>query len=189
MVVEVRQHDQYGVKVDGTGRITLRNRKNLRKFGHASAPDKVVTQLPGPRPPVRAPPMPRPPTPKVASPPKPQPITSPPAIPALSPLGSPETSTPRRPMNPPRRRVPFEEPASVRIENEEVPPRQPTTSPLSPVPAPVPRIPFALSRLLPHNTDPDPEVPSPQQKQPDPPRQNYEMIRGASGNWIKMYKN
>lgn len=31
-VVEVRQDDQYVVKVDGSGRITLRNRKFLRKF-------------------------------------------------------------------------------------------------------------------------------------------------------------
>ena len=30
--VEVRQHDQYVIKVDGTGRLTLRNRKFLRKF-------------------------------------------------------------------------------------------------------------------------------------------------------------
>ena len=32
IVVEVRQHDQYMVKVDGSGRLTLRNRKFLRKF-------------------------------------------------------------------------------------------------------------------------------------------------------------
>ena len=31
-VVEVRQHDQYAIRVDGSGRITLRNRKFLRKF-------------------------------------------------------------------------------------------------------------------------------------------------------------
>ena len=30
--VEVKQHDQYVIKVDGTGRLTLRNRKFLRKF-------------------------------------------------------------------------------------------------------------------------------------------------------------
>ena len=28
-VIEVRQHDQYLVKVDGSGRVTLRNRKFL----------------------------------------------------------------------------------------------------------------------------------------------------------------
>ena len=31
-ITEVRQHDQYVVKVDGSGRVTLRNRKFLRKF-------------------------------------------------------------------------------------------------------------------------------------------------------------
>ena len=31
-VVEVRQHDQYVVRVDGSGRVTLRNRKFLRKY-------------------------------------------------------------------------------------------------------------------------------------------------------------
>ena len=31
-VVEVKQHDQYNVKVDGSGRVTLRNRRYLRKF-------------------------------------------------------------------------------------------------------------------------------------------------------------
>ena len=40
--VEVRQHDQYAIRVDGSGRITLRNRKFLRKFTPAmtrAAPD------------------------------------------------------------------------------------------------------------------------------------------------------
>ena len=31
-VVEVRQHDQYVVRVDGSGRVTLRNRQFLRRF-------------------------------------------------------------------------------------------------------------------------------------------------------------
>ena len=31
-MVEVRQHDQYVIRVDGSGRVTLRNRKFLRKF-------------------------------------------------------------------------------------------------------------------------------------------------------------
>ena len=32
IVVEVRQYDQYVVRVDGSGRVTLRNRKFLRKY-------------------------------------------------------------------------------------------------------------------------------------------------------------
>ena len=31
-VIEVRQHDQYVIRVDGSGRVTLRNRKFLRKY-------------------------------------------------------------------------------------------------------------------------------------------------------------
>ena len=31
-VVEVRQHDQYVVKIDGSGRVSARNRRFLRKF-------------------------------------------------------------------------------------------------------------------------------------------------------------
>ena len=36
LVIEVKQFDQYDVKVEGSGRVTLRNRKCLRKF------DKIV---------------------------------------------------------------------------------------------------------------------------------------------------
>ena len=42
LVIEVKQFDQYAVRVDGSGRVTLRNRKFLRKF------DKImVDRLPG----------------------------------------------------------------------------------------------------------------------------------------------
>ena len=41
-VIEVKQFDQYAVKVDGSGRFTLRNRKFLRKFGKI-----VVDHIPG----------------------------------------------------------------------------------------------------------------------------------------------
>ena len=42
-VVEVRQHDQYVIKVDGSGRVTLRNRQFLRRFYPA------VDERPAPR--------------------------------------------------------------------------------------------------------------------------------------------
>ena len=51
-VVECKDHDQYTVKVDGTGRLTLRNRKFLRKLKLMPKPspsptsDPVVTTLP-----------------------------------------------------------------------------------------------------------------------------------------------
>ena len=42
-VVEVRQFHQYVIKVDGSGRITLRNRQHLRKFTpYNAARDKVI---------------------------------------------------------------------------------------------------------------------------------------------------
>ena len=42
LAIEVKQFDQYAVKVDGSGRVTLRNRKFLRKF------DKIVVDyIPG----------------------------------------------------------------------------------------------------------------------------------------------
>ena len=46
--VEVRQHDQYVIKVDGSGRLTLRNRKFLRKFSPYSQGTRSppVTRLP-----------------------------------------------------------------------------------------------------------------------------------------------
>ena len=31
-VVEVRQYHQYVIRMDGTGRVTIRNRQHLRKF-------------------------------------------------------------------------------------------------------------------------------------------------------------
>ena len=33
IVIEVKQHDQYNVRVDGSGRVTLQNRTNLRVIG------------------------------------------------------------------------------------------------------------------------------------------------------------
>lgn len=53
-VVEVRQHDQYVIKVDGSGRVTLRNRRFLRKFSpiHNNMPpprsiyDDLATRVP-----------------------------------------------------------------------------------------------------------------------------------------------
>ena len=42
LVIEVKQFDQYAVRVDGSGRVTLRNRKILRKV------DKIIVDhIPG----------------------------------------------------------------------------------------------------------------------------------------------
>ena len=48
-VVEIRQHDQYVIKVDGSGRVTVRNRKFLRKFSPFSPPmpsKSLLDQMP-----------------------------------------------------------------------------------------------------------------------------------------------
>ena len=46
-VVECKEYDQYLVKVDGTGRATLRNRKHLRKFQPIPKHPRLPTMLPG----------------------------------------------------------------------------------------------------------------------------------------------
>lgn len=43
LIVEVNKFDQYAVKVDGSGRITLRNRKFLRKYQPYAATDPTIT--------------------------------------------------------------------------------------------------------------------------------------------------
>ena len=50
IVVEVRQHHQYVVKVSGSGRVTLRNRKHLRKFTPYKSPsaDEIIRSSPPP---------------------------------------------------------------------------------------------------------------------------------------------
>ena len=45
VVIEVRQYHQYVVRVDGSGRITIRNRKFLRKYTPACQPDRQRTIL------------------------------------------------------------------------------------------------------------------------------------------------
>ena len=51
IVIEVRQFDQYVVRVDGSGRVTLRNRKFLRKFLPVITREPITT-LPGPTVPI-----------------------------------------------------------------------------------------------------------------------------------------
>ena len=55
IIIEVRQFDQYVIRVDGSGRITLRNRKFLRRYVPVQAPQprrtiyddlRHITQLP-----------------------------------------------------------------------------------------------------------------------------------------------
>ena len=43
IIVEVKDHHQYSVKIDGSGRCTLRNRKHLRKFVPFIKPSETIT--------------------------------------------------------------------------------------------------------------------------------------------------
>ena len=45
LVVEVRQFDQYVIRVDGSGRVTLRNRKFLRKFMPVYAKPQIIDDM------------------------------------------------------------------------------------------------------------------------------------------------
>ena len=46
VVVETKPHSQYAIRVDGSGRITLRNRKHLRKFIPFEVKKNFITQIP-----------------------------------------------------------------------------------------------------------------------------------------------
>ena len=82
-IVEVRPHDQHVVRVDGSGRLTLRNRQFLRKvvpiFGPALPPDVPTSSSPVTRTtPTSSPALSGPPTPMApVDPPLPPPYTSP----------------------------------------------------------------------------------------------------------------
>ena len=67
VIVEVKQFDQYIVRVDGSGRVTLRNRKFLRKY------IPVLTRKPMINRPGLTVVHPPPPTPTTAPPPEPRP--------------------------------------------------------------------------------------------------------------------
>ena len=43
VVIEVRQFDQYVIRVDGSGRVTLRNRKFLRRYTPVKSPTPKMT--------------------------------------------------------------------------------------------------------------------------------------------------
>ena len=168
IVVEVRQFDQYVVRVDGSGRVTLRNRKFLRKYIPVISRDSLQHR-PGPT--TAAPSLPT-----TAAAPSPRAIPSPVAAKPVTPL-SVETPIPTpsksdsSPLSTPRR--------STRIFHKSQPvkpsplkfmtPQQPTSpsvvSPVQPAqdftPIPVPqspqssksqeKIPLAVRQLQPYN--------------------------------------
>ena len=143
-VVEVRQFDQYVVRVDGSGRVTLRNRKFLRKFLPIvqRAPLVMVTtpQSTG----SNANPRALPTTTLAPAPPRTdiQPtvaVSPPPSCPPVTPTDA----TPETPPSDPAPMV-LMDPA-----------------PDAPCESSPPRMPRALRCLLPHNSPGLKELPSP----------------------------
>ena len=112
IVIEVRQFHQYVVRVDGSGRVTLRNRRFLRKYTPA-VERRPVTSLPSlPRTPASGP-APAAPQPATSAPLVPPDLHGPPSAssspgqegaPSASPsplLSPPPHATPPAPVNPP----------------------------------------------------------------------------------------
>ena len=136
LIIEVLQFDQYRVRVDGSGRITLRNRKFLRKYipVHPPPPRRsIALDLPllSKTPQFRGSPTPKmTPPPPVADPTSTfQPTNQPPAIPTTPP---PTTSpTPNSP-EPTEHPTPTPSPSNTTLERS------------SPKPKPLP---LALRRL------------------------------------------
>ena len=109
VVVEVKDNDQYIVKVDGSGRMTIRNRKFLKKITPYSMTKHFKTSdYPETNPPVNQPPLaleadPRPqptqPLPEPEAEPNPEPTAPPQAAPAPAQAAEPT----QQPAEPPRR--------------------------------------------------------------------------------------
>ena len=132
IVIEVRQFHQYVIRVDGSGRVTLRNRRFLRRY--TPVVERVpVTMLPGPLQLEWRPALPSPSTEPV-QPPNPQPLPEP-----LT------TSTPDSP-NP----QPLPEPLTTSTPDSQ--PAYPhAVSQSTPIPS-ARKLPRSMARLLPFNT-------------------------------------
>ena len=75
IVIEVRQFDQYIVRVDGSGRVTLRNRKFLRHYIPV-VPRSAIISLPTPTAPQTESVYRAPPAPQEIPPTSPKPVTT-----------------------------------------------------------------------------------------------------------------
>lgn len=137
MIIEVRQFDQYVVRVDGSGRVTLRNRKFLRKYTPV-IPRAPIMMAPGHTPTL--------PTARA------EPKTS--HVPVSKPPPQPDSSLPTGPPHPTVTNP--QPPAPV----SSAPPQPPLTSDPGPVAETTPPstskatvvgVPRALRALMPHN--------------------------------------
>ena len=128
VVVEVRQHHQYVVKFDGSGRLTLRNRQHLRKFTpFQPSRDQIIQSF-----------IPAGTETNPGESLIPEEISEPVQIPSNIP--SPGLSTPPSPIE---IEAPINQPAQT--SEVDVPP------PSSPEPNSIVAVPRALSRLMPYN--------------------------------------
>ena len=145
-VVEVRQFDQYVVRVDGSGRVTLRNRKFLRKYVPVM-PRAPLLMAPGP-------------TARTAEPHANHPPNSnPPDAPTSQPHPPPSPTNTATPDSQEPQPIPTRAPSRVST----------TVTPPTPKPAtPDVRIPASLRRLLPHNHPGLQEQPTPQTAEAPP---------------------
>ena len=198
-VIEVRQFDQYVVRVDGSGRVTLRNRKFLRKFEPVipSPPpmDDLLYHVPQPRS--------LPPSTSRLAPPKPaqdSPVLSRPV--ATSPSHDDRDRPATDPVNPAPLAMP-----DMDDDHQSLGPPSPgngdapltDSSPPPPVPVPDgvtqdkptalhcgPSVPHMVQRLLPHNSpgtreqplEFHPTVPT-ANTQPSPMRRRSSRLRDA----------
>ena len=137
IVVEVRQYHQYVVKVDGSGRVTLRNRQHLRKFTPFNKPsqDDLISQHVLVIPPVMSTPTSQPSSPRNESP---------------SPNGNTyeDMLANDSPVTHPPKTV-SSSPPLLTSENPEPNPDIVTSRSVTLPPAK--KIPLALARLMPHN--------------------------------------
>ena len=160
VVVEVRQFDQYVVRIDGSGRVTLRNRKFLRKYIPVVKRDPIA-EHPG----YKTPPMPiLPATEKITPPtlPEPTPPTTQKPIP-------PPTPTTPKPATTPQVQLEPKEPPTIPTPTADVP-DTPYIQLFTPK-APRKRQPLLLKQLEPYNSPGLTEDPiTAPRNSPTPPR-------------------
>ncbi|RUS68758.1 hypothetical protein EGW08_023480 [Elysia chlorotica] len=127
VVVETRQFHQYVVRIDGSGRVTLRNRQHLRKFTPFQKPtDTVIKELSAP------------PVHNLPSKDEDASVPSRPTLPAPQPQPPSQVNDILDP--------PSEAPPSPTRDTNDT-----STTPTNPTELPAQALPRALTRLLPHN--------------------------------------
>ena len=142
LIIEVRQFDQYVVRVDGSGRVTLRNRRFLRHYTPVITREPLA-MLPGPSIPPQAKQLPA--SSQAVQPSNPGMQPSDRVIPARQP---PDNATPPVVQTPPKTPTEFITPSTP-----EVPRAQPADGEKTVPPAPCTpqKVPLALRKLQSYN--------------------------------------